>query len=188
MCAGHSLHKKDYLTLAALIGGGAAGFGAAGIGPLAGLLGGDAAAGGAAGGLLAESGAGGIAGGTAGLFAPTATQSALSTLGSSPELFGAGLTAADAAAPIGSTAVLGMDGGGAAGSAGLSGRGLMRLGMLGTQLAGGGQQQPAPMAPRPMGGGQVVPAGNTAPSFADTYPINVVDPETLRRRRRMGLA
>lgn len=42
---GKSLHKKDYLNLALLAGGVTAGFGAAGMGPLAGLLGGAGAAG-----------------------------------------------------------------------------------------------------------------------------------------------
>lgn len=45
---GKSLHKKDYLNLALLAGGVTAGFGAAGMGPLAGLLGGAGAGAGAA--------------------------------------------------------------------------------------------------------------------------------------------
>lgn len=45
---GKSLHKKDYLNLALLAGGVTAGFGAAGMGPLAGLLGGQSAGMGAA--------------------------------------------------------------------------------------------------------------------------------------------
>lgn len=45
MCGGRSLHKKDWLTLGAIAGTAGVGLGAAGIGPLAGLLGGAEAAG-----------------------------------------------------------------------------------------------------------------------------------------------
>jgi hypothetical protein len=58
---GHSLHKKDWITLAALTAAAAATGGAAGVGPLAGMMGGAAGAGaGAAGaaGLGAAEGAG----------------------------------------------------------------------------------------------------------------------------------
>jgi hypothetical protein len=45
MSAGHSLHKKDYLMMLGGLGLAATGLGAAGMGPLAGMLGGEAAAG-----------------------------------------------------------------------------------------------------------------------------------------------
>src|SRR5438045_114752 len=76
-----SLHKKDWLNLAALLGLGATGLGFAGIGPLGGLLGTSAGAvGGAA--------AGAAGAGVGGLLAPTATQTALLGLGA-PEATGA---------------------------------------------------------------------------------------------------
>lgn len=43
MCGGRSLHKDDWLKLGIGVGTAAAGFGAAGMGPLAGLLGGASA-------------------------------------------------------------------------------------------------------------------------------------------------
>ena len=116
---GHSLHHNDWMHIgeAALLG--ATGLGAAGIGPMAGLLGGGAAAGAGA----ADAAA--MGGGTAALFGPTATQAAL--LGS-----GAGVPdMAEILAGAGSDAA-----GGVGGSSGLASGGLADTSALGSSLDG----------------------------------------------------
>lgn len=125
---GRSFHKKDWLTLGAGAALAATGLGAAGIGPMAGLLGGATGAAGvgasgaaAAGGAAA--GAAGTAGGTAGMFgaapglagsllAPSATPmltgfgggAALADMGAGTAgLFGAGATNTGTLANLGNT-------------------------------------------------------------------------------------
>lgn len=86
MCfGGHSLHRDDYARLALVAGASMLGFGAAGMGPAAGLFGGAApgAVGAGAGAMVpgAElaggAGVAGLGGGTAAAFGPTAAGSAL---------------------------------------------------------------------------------------------------------------
>ena len=68
---------------------------------------------------------------------------------------------------------------------GLLGGGLKNFGRAAylAQMAGGGEQppQPSPMQPP----GQTIPAGMSAPSIADTNPVDVIDPEKRRRLAMM---
>ena len=97
---GHSLHKNDWMKIAALTALAATGAGAAGVGPLAGVMGGEAAAAGAA----------GMEGGTAAALMTDATaipqglQGTASLLGGMPQLTPAitsGLSSLDAGAQVG---------------------------------------------------------------------------------------
>lgn len=149
-------HKKEALGVAALAGLGAAtgGFG---------LLGGAAAgAGGAAAG----------AGALEGMALGAAGTGELGLLGGAGLAQGAALEGMSTGALEAPTLAMRLGKG-----AKLAGRGMataQRAGLLGQP------QQPLPQARAP---GQAAPIASSVPSFAETYPVNVIDPE--KRRRRM---
>jgi hypothetical protein len=183
MCGGWIKdHKKELLAAAAIAGVGAAtgGFGLLGAGAAAGAAGGTAAgAAGAAGAVAGDAFLPGLLAGASGF--PEAAAITAGAAGAE------GAVAGDAFLPglIADAPGSGIRGGGLLGSLG---KGAGRFGRAAhlAQIAGGGQQEPQPQfAPMPQGQ-QTVPAGASAPSIAETYPIDVIDPE--KRRRMLALA
>lgn len=173
MCAGHSLHRDDWLKLALLAGGAAATGGALGVGPLAGMFGAGSAAAGAASVPLtaAEIGASGD----------------LAAAGLAPELAAsAPLTGAE----MGNTAVqrgLLSQIKGAAPKLLKAGATAQQLGLL-----GGGRQQPAMPVVPPGGAPQIAGMPTSAQlAFPDAYqPQQPQIPlsELLRRLQMQGYA
>ena len=169
---GHSLHKKDYLHIAAALGLGATGAGLAGVGPLAGMLGGAGAAGagaaGAAGWVPAEVGAG-YAGGMA----------ADAAAGWVPAEMGAGYAggmAADAPAglpwaQLAKAGKMGLKGYQAANSAGLLGAEPQR------QAPQGSSPQIAPF----------VPIQEPQAAGASDIPFLPQDQSELERKRKLAM-
>jgi hypothetical protein len=194
MSAGHSLHKKDYLMMLGGLGLAATGLGAAGMGPLAGMLGGEAAAG---------AGAAGAAGAGAGI-GEGASSALLQGLGSmGPEQagmlasqnagFGAdGLGMTLKAASTAQPGVQGMLSNSAGGllTAGTKAAGGPMAAQVGMGLLNPQQQQRPPMmAQRPMGGGEQAPMplpyGGSSNSM-DGPPPGMSMQEWLRRKQMMG--
>lgn len=170
MCAGHSLHKADWLKIALGLAAAGTGAGALGVGPLAGIMGAGSAAGGVAGdaflpgaleSLATEGGAGAAAGGLAGV-----------------NEIGAGAGSRGLLAGLSDYAPM----------AKKVGKGLMGAQKAG--LLGGGQQPTALAAPQPGGGAQTPGAPSSAQiAFPDAYqpapPYFPLD-EILRKRMREG--
>jgi hypothetical protein len=177
MSGGGSLHKKDWLKIAGGLALGGTGLGLAGIGPLAGLLGGASAAGtGASAGLL----------GTLGSMGPEqagilAAQNAGLGLGADAATLSAANTAGGGAATLGAKLGVGLD----------------KLGMVGkafqTAQAANGLLAPQ-QAPMQMGG---KPPQNNAPIIGQTQdmppktPYSKFDPQWidyLKRHPELGAA
>jgi hypothetical protein len=198
MSAGHSLHKKDYLMLLGGLGLAATGFGAAGMGPLAGMLGGEAAAGAGAAGAA-------DAAGTAAAITPEAE----SALG--------GIDAMQAAGQGGMGVAQNGIGSGTMGNqfagllnnpaSALSSNGMpanVAKGLLGgaSKMAGAGgtaqmgmsllnpPQRPPVQPGPPLGGGQTAPMplpyGNPSGNSLNGPPPGMSMEEWLRRKQMMG--